>query len=105
MTVRQTDRHVYETVPDIGLRFFAFPSCPISLTFSSTKITDSLIECLYRVSHTIGYEKLFFFFIFIFRALFTFYLYEYTAAVFRHTRRGHQIPLQMAVSHHVVAGN
>jgi hypothetical protein len=25
--------------------------------------------------------------------------------VFRHTRRGHQIPLQMAVSHHVVAGN
>jgi hypothetical protein len=27
---------------------------------------------------------------------------EYT--VFRHTRRGHQIPLQMVVSHHVVAG-
>uniref|UniRef100_A0ABK0LEQ8 MIA SH3 domain containing n=1 Tax=Rattus norvegicus TaxID=10116 RepID=A0ABK0LEQ8_RAT len=25
-------------------------------------------------------------------------------AVFRHTRRGHQIPLQMLVSHHVVAG-
>ena len=24
--------------------------------------------------------------------------------VFRHTRRGHQIPLQMAVRHHVVAG-
>jgi hypothetical protein len=32
-------------------------------------------------------------------------LYEYTVAVFRHTRRGHQIPLQMVVSHHVVAGN
>jgi hypothetical protein len=30
---------------------------------------------------------------------------EYTLAVFRHTRRGHQIPLQMVVSHHVVAGN
>jgi hypothetical protein len=30
---------------------------------------------------------------------------EYTAAVFRHTRRGHQIPLEMVVSHHVVAGN
>jgi hypothetical protein len=28
-----------------------------------------------------------------------------TIAVFRHTRRGHQIPLQMVVSHHVVAGN
>jgi hypothetical protein len=29
----------------------------------------------------------------------------YTVAVFRHTRRGHQIPLQMVVSHRVVAGN
>jgi hypothetical protein len=29
----------------------------------------------------------------------------YTAAVSRHTRRGHQIPLQMDVSHRVVAGN
>ncbi len=28
---------------------------------------------------------------------------EYTVAVFRHTRRGHRIPL--VVSHHVVAGN
>jgi hypothetical protein len=34
-----------------------------------------------------------------------FYLYEYTVALFRHTRRGHQIPLQVVVSHHVVAGN
>jgi hypothetical protein len=33
------------------------------------------------------------------------YLYEYTVAVFRHSRRGHQILLQMVVSHHVVAGN
>jgi hypothetical protein len=34
-----------------------------------------------------------------------FYVYEYTVAVFRHTRRGHWIPLQMVVSHHMVAGN
>jgi hypothetical protein len=34
-----------------------------------------------------------------------FYLYEYTVAVFRHTRRGCQISLLMVVSHHVVAGN
>jgi hypothetical protein len=33
-----------------------------------------------------------------------FYAYKYTVAVFRHTRRGHQIPLQMIVNHHVVAG-
>jgi hypothetical protein len=32
-------------------------------------------------------------------------MYEYTVAVFRHTRRGHRTPLQMVVSHHVVAGN
>jgi hypothetical protein len=40
-----------------------------------------------------------------FKDLFICYLYEYTVAVFRHTRRGHQIALQMFVSHHVVAGN
>jgi hypothetical protein len=34
-----------------------------------------------------------------------FYVCKYTVALFRHTRRGHQIPLQMVVSHHVVAGN
>ena len=32
-------------------------------------------------------------------------LYEYTVAVFRDSRRGHQVPLQMVVSHHAVAGN
>jgi hypothetical protein len=33
------------------------------------------------------------------------YVNEYTIVVFRHTRRGHQISLQVVVSHHVVAGN
>jgi hypothetical protein len=37
--------------------------------------------------------------------IYLFYLYEYTVVVFRHTRRGPQIPLQMVVSHHVVARN
>jgi len=31
-------------------------------------------------------------------------LYEYTVAISRHTRRGHQVSLQMVVSHRVVAG-
>jgi hypothetical protein len=31
--------------------------------------------------------------------------FKYTVAIFRHTRREHQIPFQMVVSHHVVAGN
>jgi hypothetical protein len=44
--------------------------------------------------------------IIIFFRLYLSYIYdEYTVAVFRHTRRGHRIPLQMVVSHHVVAGN
>jgi hypothetical protein len=34
-----------------------------------------------------------------------FYVYEHTVDVFRYARRGHQIPLQIVVSHHVVAGN
>ena len=37
--------------------------------------------------------------------IYLFYVYEYIIALFRHTRRGHQIPLQMFVSHHVIAGN
>jgi hypothetical protein len=46
------------------------------------------------------------FFSFSFSFLLKIYLfYEYTVAVFRHTRRGHWIPLQMVGSHHVVAGN
>jgi len=40
--------------------------------------------------------------VFFFKDLFI--VYEYTVAVFRHTRRGHQISLQVVVSHHVVAG-
>jgi hypothetical protein len=36
---------------------------------------------------------------------FLFYVCEHIVAAFRRTRRGHQIPLQMVVSHHVVAGN
>jgi hypothetical protein len=34
-----------------------------------------------------------------------FYVCEYTIAVFKHTRGGHQIPLLMVLSHHVVAEN
>jgi hypothetical protein len=40
--------------------------------------------------------------LFFFKILF--YVYEYIVAVFRYIRRGYQIPLQMVVSHHVVAG-
>jgi len=44
------------------------------------------------------------FFLFFFKKYLS-YVCEYTVAVFRYTRRGHRIPLQMVVSQHVVAGN
>jgi hypothetical protein len=45
-----------------------------------------------------------FFFLFL-KIIYLIYVCESIVALFRHTRRGHQIPLQMVVSHHVVAGN
>jgi uncharacterized membrane protein YwaF len=42
------------------------------------------------------------FFSFFFKDLFI--ICKYIVAVFRDTKRGHQISLQMVVSHHVVAG-
>jgi hypothetical protein len=43
--------------------------------------------------------RLFFFKVYLFHS------YEYTVAVFIHTRIGHLIAIQMVVSHLVVAGN
>jgi hypothetical protein len=40
-------------------------------------------------------------FVFVFK-IHLFILCEYTLVVFRHTRRGHWIPLQMVVNYHVV---
>jgi hypothetical protein len=41
----------------------------------------------------------------LFKKIYLFYVYEYVVTIFRHPRRGHWIPLQMVVSHHVVARN
>jgi hypothetical protein len=42
---------------------------------------------------------------FLKKITYLFYVYEFTVAIFRHTRRGHQISLRMVVSHHVASGN
>jgi hypothetical protein len=42
--------------------------------------------------------------LFVFLKIYLFIICKFTAAVFRHSRRGHQILLQMVVSHHVIAG-
>jgi hypothetical protein len=62
------------------------------------------VALLEEVSCRVGFEV--FFFLFFFKDLFIylFIICKYTVAVFRHTRRGSQISLQMVVSHHVVAG-
>ena len=44
-------------------------------------------------------------FIYLFIYLFIYFICVSTLTVFRHNRRGHRIPLQMVVSHHVVAVN
>jgi len=41
-------------------------------------------------------------FLFFLRFIYLFHVCKYTVAAFRHTSRGHQISLQMTVSHHVV---
>jgi hypothetical protein len=38
------------------------------------------------------------------KKMYLFIICKYTIAVFRHSRRGHQISLRMVVSHHVIAG-
>jgi hypothetical protein len=62
-------------------------------------ICSSTGSCIYvHAESTLKKDGLFFFF----KDLFI--VCKYTVAVFRHTRRGHQISFQVVVSHHVVAG-
>jgi hypothetical protein len=56
-----------------------------------------VLGCPGRPEEGIGFLRARFFF-------FRFIICKYTVAVFRHSRRGRQIFLQMVVSHHVVAG-
>jgi hypothetical protein len=56
-------------------------------------------QALLLVAHLL-WISVFFFFL----NIYLFIICKYTVAVFRHSRRGSQISLQMVVSHHVVAG-
>jgi hypothetical protein len=60
---------------------------------------------LHTHTHMHAHVHTFFFFSHFKKKFYLFYICEYTVAVFRQTKRGHLIPLQMVVSHHVVAGN
>jgi len=63
--------------------------------------SSNLIASVFTFSATREPRRVAFFFL----KNYLFYLYEYTVVILRHTRRRHQIPLQMVVSHHVVAGD
>jgi hypothetical protein len=64
-----------------------------------------MVTCLpcIGVSWAGDIKSIYSFFFFFFK-IYLFIICKYTVAVFRHSRRGRQILLQMVVSHHVVAG-
>jgi hypothetical protein len=63
------------------------------------------LECLSLGPRIHIFKKIMYVCMYVCIYLFIYFMYEYSVAVFRHPRRGHLIPLQMAVSHHVVSGN
>ena len=66
-----------------------------TILMGAGNLNPGFYACIINNFHT--YSSLFFKDLFIVTC-------EYTVAVVRHTRRGHQISLRMVVSHHVVAG-
>jgi hypothetical protein len=56
------------------------------------------------IRHTVYVEANAWRWLFSFLFNYSFYVCEYTVTLFRHTRIGHWISLQMVLSHHVVAG-
>jgi hypothetical protein len=69
-----------------------------------TVITDFIVAYYWDSDYKVKIFLLLLFQDFFKRFIYLFYVYEYMIALFRHTKRRHQIPLQMVVSHHVVAG-
>ncbi len=89
----------------ILLKIFSGPwiqdSLSSSITLPPPLPLPLLLLLLFSFSFSLSFS---FFFLFFFFQRFI-YLCEYTVAVIRHTRRGHQIPFEMVVNHYVVAGN
>ena len=63
-----------------------------------TQITKAAIKAIKFYKHVVQSVEKFI------QKIYLFIICKYTVAVFRHSRRGRQIPLQMFVGHHVVAG-
>jgi hypothetical protein len=91
----------------LGFLALAFPATCVCGTFSPRDLYVVRAPPIPCASDRIEGLSRFFSFLFL-SFLFKIYLFiicKYTVAVFRHSRRGHQISLQMVVSHHVVARN
>jgi hypothetical protein len=111
------------TLPILGYWFFHVRLCivlsmsikncvgnlvRIALYLQITLVRWAFLLCWCFLSMSMGDLSIFLYlllFLFSFLKIYLFYKCEYTEVVFRHTRRGHQIPLKMVVSHYVFVGN
>jgi hypothetical protein len=93
-------------VPGVKLGLVSLPSKHSYLLSHLTSPKCLLLTSIVPVDVSIFNISLnTFHFLYFFLDLFLFILFIQVHCSFRRTRRGHQIPLQMVVSHHVIAGN
>jgi hypothetical protein len=83
---------------------------PVRPAISTSRPSEVQASLSYLQSQTLSIDrkgwvkKVFLAFTIFFFKIYLFIICKYTVAVFRHSRRGSQVSLQMVVSHHVVAG-
>jgi hypothetical protein len=80
-----------------------FPLMGLPFLASAEEATHVLVLWTTKLSLKPWRKRVLFFF-FFFLKIYLFIICKYTVAVFRHSRWGRQILLQMVVNHHVVAG-
>ena len=104
LVVAQEWGHVFTFFSALGPNLVQTSAGPVHA--ASVSVSSYVCRhCQFTGSCFFNVPYLLCFFLSFERFIYLFYVCEYTVAVFRHTRRGHRIPLQMVVSHHVVAGN
>jgi hypothetical protein len=92
-------------IVNYSFQFYAFMVCVcvwIPRAFFSFFVYLFVWFCFILVY--LGFLCVCFLFFKIYLFMYVFIICKYSVAVFRHTRRGHQISSWMVVSHHVVAG-
>jgi len=101
-TITHTHAMAYTQIKSDGLMHVWSPGFLLCRPFCPPAHRDPLCLCLPNAGiKDLCHHAWVLFFILM---IYLFIIYEYSVAIFRHTRRGHQISLQLAVSHHVVGG-